>query len=225
MKIFELQNYLENSTPITHSSNNRHRRHEELEIGVNKIYPISKIDTFVNKIIPKFTDCKIRGLCFYPQISGTKLIFLFGNDKRPITNETKLIKKSPGSDNDFKDNKLTRYKFISSTSDPVYAVLEMKKTDTADVYKLSSVEKTQKEHKKILMRKKMGIAYIPTMERSQWCRDALSKAKKSSILVKCLFHNRAGKWEPIEVDEKSRFPTLFSMIDVEIIQVSDSEED
>jgi hypothetical protein len=233
MKIFELQNYLENTKPETSALNNSHKRYVDLEIGVNKIYPLNKIETFVNKIIPKFADCKIRGICFYPKVSGTKLIFLFGNDKRvPETKyetkyEAKSVKKSPecGQDNDFKDGKLTKYKFISSTSNPVHAILEMKKTDTVDVYKLHSVEKTLKEGKNILMRKKMGIAYIPTLERSQWCRDAMLKAKKNSILVKCLFHNRDGKWEPIEVDEKARFPTFFSMIDVEIVQVSDSDED
>lgn len=235
MKIFELQNYLENSAPRVNSVNNTYKKHMQLEIGVNKIYPLNKIEIFVNKIVPKFTDCKIRGLCFYPKISGTKLIFLFGNDKRQSTNEVKSVKKPSGSDNElndnkcnddkFNDNKLTTYKFISSTSDPVHATLEMKKTDTVDVYKLFSVEKTQKGIKNILMRKKMGIAYVPTLERSQWCRDTLSKAKKDSVLVKCLFHNREGKWEPVEVDEKSRFPTLFSDIDIEIVQVSDSDND
>ena len=249
MKMFEVKTYLESTDPKINTLQNRHKYHPELELSVNKLYSMKDIDKFVNKVVPKFTDCKIRGLCFYPVLSGTKLIYLFGNEKRGTTNElstkvnTKINnksnntnithnkkslsdkkRKSSSSDSD-NGNKLTKYKFVSSTNESQHAVLEMKGTDIVDIYRLYSVEKIKKNQRTMLKRKKMGIAYIPTTERSQWCQSALSKSKKNSILVKCLFHNSKGKWEPIETDYTKKFPTLFSDIKVEIMEVSDSDDE
>lgn len=226
MKIFEAKTYLETSIPQMDILKNRQGRYSKIDINVNKIFPIKDTKRFIEKVVPKITDCKIRGLCFYPDISGTKLIYLFNNDKRTTGTDKPVNVKSrtSNSESDFNENKLTKYKFISSSADPVHATLEMKKTDTVDIYRLYSVERSSKK-KSILVRKKMGIAYIPTTERSQWCQSVLSKSKKNSILVKCMFHNNKGKWEPIEVDKKSKFPTLFSKIDVEVMQMSDSDED
>lgn len=237
MKMFEVKTYLESTDPQLNTLKNRHKFHPELELSVNRLYPLKDIEKFVDKVVPKFKDCKIRGLCFYPEISGTKLIYLFGNEKRGVTNEssnkTTVIKKSElsgkkksgSSDSDFNGGKLTKYKFVSSTSEPQHAILEMKGTDTVDIYRLYSVEKIKKDKRTMLRRKKMGIAYIPTTERSQWCQSTLSKSKKNSVLVKCLFHNSKGKWEPIEVDNTKKFPTFFSDIEIEIMEISDSEDE
>jgi len=226
MKLFEVKTYLETTTPRMNILKNRYKYFTELELCINKLYPMQDIDKFVNKVIPKLTDYKVRGINFYPEFSGTKLIYLFSNNKKSHNSSSGNNTTSNNMNNNEKSNdKLTRYKFISSTTIPVYAVLEMKTTNTVDIYRLYSVEKIKKNSKTMLRRKKMGIAYIPTAKKSQWCQQILLDSNKTSLLVKCLFHNNKGKWEPVELDTTSKFPTLFSDINVEIIEMSDSDDE
>ena len=101
----------------------------------------------------------------------------------------------------------------------------MKRTDIVDIYRLFAVEKFNQNDKIMLRRKKMGIAYVPTIERSTWCKNIMSKIKTDAILVKCIFIDGKGKWEPIEVETERKFPTLLSEINIEIMEVSDSDDE
>jgi hypothetical protein len=82
--------YIQNNYDQNHIENN-------ILLSVNKIYPIIETENVVNKILPAMKSLKSRGLCFYPEISDTKLIFLFNNNDK--TSETK-----PG-ENKFGENK------------------------------------------------------------------------------------------------------------------------
>ena len=53
----------------------------------------------------------------------------------------------------------------------------------------------------------------------------MSKIKTDAILVKCIFIDGKGKWEPIEVETERKFPTLLSEINIEIMEVSDSDDE
>lgn len=63
----------------------------DIVLSVNKLYDFDKTDHLVNSVIPAMKNISIRGICFYPEMSGTKLIYLFGNEKKQnfVCNEKK----------------------------------------------------------------------------------------------------------------------------------------
>ena len=71
--------YLQNNYNQDHIENN-------ILLSVNKIYPISQTEHIVNNVLPSIKTLKARGLCFYPEFSETKLIFLFNNDNKKVEN-------------------------------------------------------------------------------------------------------------------------------------------
>jgi hypothetical protein len=229
LKLFEIKTYLENSVPRLSALKSRDSRYTPLDLGVNALYELSDVNKFVNKVIPSYKDAKIRGICFYPKTSGTKLVFILGNERREEKGKTvSVIKKKSGSSDahdDGSNHKFTQYKFVAMGDEPIHAVLEMSKTDTVDVYRLFSVEKVTRKGKQLWKRRKMGIAYIPTMDRSKWCRELMQKSKKDSVLVKCLFHSSKGKWEPLELNKDKKIPTEFNKINVGIVEISDSDDE
>jgi hypothetical protein len=60
--------YLRNNYDEDMNTNN-------LKLEVNKLFELNKFDHFIDDILPKIKHRKYRGICFYPEISETKLIF------------------------------------------------------------------------------------------------------------------------------------------------------
>lgn len=212
-----------------------------LKLSVNKIYELSDISTLITNDIPKTKNINIRGITFHPIISGTKLIYLFGNEAKTTNNTFQLNQKqyhvpinSVGkqSANSGTDQQETHPKhkttvtYVCKTDQPIFATLEIRKTETVDVYKLYSVEKCTKNNKTVLKSKKMGIAYIPTEKCSRTCKNLIS-SDNSRILMKCQFIQDKNKWMPIEQDSISKIPTFITDIEknMDIIEdtCSDSE--
>ena len=54
---------------------------QNLILTINKLYELENIDKLVNNDIKKTHDFHVRGLSFYPEISATKLIYVFNDDK------------------------------------------------------------------------------------------------------------------------------------------------
>lgn len=52
----------------------------KLSMVVNKIYELTEAEHVINKVVPSIKGFLVRGICFYPEISGTKLLFKFGNE-------------------------------------------------------------------------------------------------------------------------------------------------
>ena len=234
IKLYEIQSYLKNNNSDNYTEIHNFNNNVKLHLSLNKLNNLDEIDKFVNKVIPNFKDCKIRGICFYPELSGNKLIYLFSNNNtKNLNNNTtnssnninsNINKNINEKDYDINNSKITKYKFVADSND-ITAILEMKKTDTVDIYRLFSVEKITQDKKTILRRKKMGIALIPTIKKSHWCKNLFSTSNKDSFLVKCSFDNDKGKWIPIELDTTRKYPTLFSDIDINIMEVSDSDDE
>ena len=67
-KLLSVVEYLRNNYDKDLQTNN-------LELEVNKLFELNKFDHFVDDILPKIKHRKYRGICFYPEISETKLIF------------------------------------------------------------------------------------------------------------------------------------------------------
>ena len=59
-----------------------------LKLTVNKLYEPEKIESLI-KDIPNMKNYNIKGLAFYPETSGTKLIFMLDNDNRSARQEIK----------------------------------------------------------------------------------------------------------------------------------------
>lgn len=76
-KLFTVRTYLE--------SNYKESKDNDIMVTVNMLFPLDKTRHLIDIVIPKIKNFLIRGICFYPEMSGTKLLFKFDNDS-PQTN-------------------------------------------------------------------------------------------------------------------------------------------
>ncbi len=241
MKLLEITHYLESiNSQIASQLNKESNNRINLELTVNKLYSLDQTKHFVNTIIPSYTDIQVRGLCFYPEKSGTKLIFMFSNGETkapaniPYNNSNNSNNNSNGSmhgatqsDDSKKTRRLVKQVYMSSSDKPIHAILEMKLTDIVDIYNLFAVEKITDSGTVKLKKCKMDIAYISGIEKSAWCRDIINKSPKGSVFVKCIWRNDKKKWEPLEVNTQVKLPSLMDDIRKDLIEmeVSDSDSD
>lgn len=77
-KLINIKKYLD--TYMTHDKNLNN-----INITINNLYEIQEIQTLVTKIIPQTKQLQVRGIAFYPDVSGTKLIYLFNKLQTPTS--------------------------------------------------------------------------------------------------------------------------------------------
>ncbi len=221
-----------------------------INLNVNKTYDLSNISTLINIDIPKTKttskNFQIRGITFHPLVSGTKLIYLFGNETKsnnqPINQSNNQSNNQPNNQSINQSNnqsinqsnnqsinqikKKVNISYICKTNEPIYAILEIKKTETIDVYKLFAVEKCIRDNKTVLKSKKMGIAYIPTDKCSNMCK-ILINSNNPRILMKCQFIQSKNKWMPVEQDLEHKIPSYVVDIEknMEIIEEAESDSE
>jgi hypothetical protein len=215
---------------------------QNLILTINKLYELENIDKLVNDDIKKTHDFHVRGLSFYPEISATKLIYVFNEDK-----DKKVLNKNNGSEslsrenreiilpvsstnNQVSENKKIKIKYSIKPefkNQEITFVLELKKTEISDVYKLFAVEEFEKEDKKILKTKKMGIAYIPTRDISLKCKDIFNKNVNGRALFSCKFDDSKNKWIPLDEVKNIKVPNKISEIEMklELVEETDSESE
>jgi len=221
-------------------------RENNLELEVNKVFELDKFDNFIDNILPKVKNLKYRGICFYPEISETKLIFNLNNSNQEKYNKNKSnsnnINNSDSNNmnndlnnnlnnNEIKYNKKQcstlkenrKFKYINQTDDDVFAVLDMKQTENPDVYKLYSVQKEIIDKKVLLKKINMGIAHIKGIETSHIIKKIFTN--KKSVLMKCKFNNDNSKWEPIEEEKKQKIPSMIDDIESELVQMELSDDE
>ena len=213
-----------------------------VQITVNKLYDPEQLETLLNDI-PTMKNYNIKGIAFYPELSGTKLIYMLDNGTR----QQQQVQKPPSNNNSNRYDgshqqrqpyvpnqqnlsyvpQKTSIRYIAKSNETVFATFELKKTKDSDVYKLYLVETVKRDGKTILKSKKMGIAYIPTTECSVMCTNSFSKNFNSRVLMLCKFINDKNKWQPIELDKVSKYPTNLSDIEkkLEILEEQCSDED
>ncbi len=193
-KLFSIEKYLEYNL----------KNNKNVILTTNKLYNLEDIDKLIYEDIKTTRDFHIRGISFYPEISGTKLIYVFNDelDKKILNKESTVI-----SDDIIKPE-LTKYvdkkKIIvkytvnekNKKTKEINFNLELRKTDISDVYKIYCVDEVLKNNKNILKIYKLGIAYIPTKEISIMCRDILSKSPRA--MFQCKFDESKNKWIPIK---------------------------
>ena len=195
-KLLTIKSYLQ-------SNYNQNDNENNINIIVNKPSELKDIEHLVNDVIPKVKDITLKGICFYPEISGTKLIYLFNNENK-INVDSEIEKTSCAYDYDKNIEEKNKPKFIPKSG--INYVFEMKNTNNADVYDLNIVELIDGSNgKKLLKRVFVDIAYIPNIARSKWCTELLGD--KKSILVECKYYKDKNKWEPIAVSDK-KYPSF-----------------
>lgn len=254
-------------------------KNSDLVLTVNKVYELDKIEHLTDAVIPKIKNFLVRGICFYPEISGTKLIFRFGNEamkndeinistfqtsnKNEYSNNNRndyqnnnsnnysnngnnyngngnnnykkqsnnYNKEDSGSDSNNNLNanseqqipkapeirKITKTVYIpkAGKKDESY-VFEMKKTDSADVYKLNVVESVMKDTKTYMKRKQICLAYIPNMNRSKWCKEIM-ESSDGNVLVNCKYYADKYKWEPVLISASKR-PSFIDDFESKLIE-------
>lgn len=221
-------------------------RENNLELEVNKVFELDKFDNFIDNILPKVKNLKYRGICFYPEISETKLIFNLNNSNQEKYNNNKSNSNNINNynsnninndlnnnlnNNEIKYNKKQcstlkenrKFKYINQTDDDVFAVLDMKQTENPDVYKLYSVQKEIIDKKVLLKKINMGIAHIKGIETSHIIKKIFTN--KKSVLMKCKFNNDNSKWEPIEEEKKQKIPSMIDDIESQLVQMELSDDE
>jgi len=211
-----------------------------IRLVLNKIYPLDKTEYLVNKVMPTIKEFKYRGICFYPEISDCKQIFLFNN-----TENKKEIKITKDFSDDTKpNNKFIKFnkqnnvevehkktvktekviqeiKFVNTTNEEVIVTLEVKSTSNPDVYNLYCVDRIIEENKKILKRIYLGIAFINGIECSHKLGRIFNSLDVKQVLMKCRFNDEKCKFEPFEIDHTAKIPTLLANINLD--QILDDE--
>ena len=81
-KLESIRDYLKDNYDESQIENN-------LRLVLNRIYPIEKTGYLVEKIMPSVKEFKYRGICFYPEISDCKQIFLFNNEDKTNYKDTR----------------------------------------------------------------------------------------------------------------------------------------
>ena len=115
--------------------------------------------------------------------------------------------------------------YVAKTHEPIYAVLEMKATTTADNYKLFAVEEVKVDGTTRLKKCQMDIAYIANMNKSKWCRDITTDSHRGSVFVKCIWRDNKRKWEPLELKDDVKLPSLMEDIRKNIVEMEQSDSD
>ena len=120
-----------------------------------------------------------------------------------------------------KSDKKTKY--VNTTSEEVNVVLEVKSTDNPDVYKLNCVEKQIVDKKMMLKKISMGIAHIRGIDMSHKMKKIFEN--KKSVLMNCKFNDDNSKFEPIDINTESKFPTLLEEIESKLAIMEDSDSE
>jgi hypothetical protein len=238
LKMMQLKLYLDNMNHIRSNKFKINKRYN-LELRISEFENIKNIKEFIQ------SNIHARGICFYPEITGTKMIYNF-NDK--IDNTRSYAKKivapnrlnksnnNNNTNNNYSKNnggiersdsdkkRLIKISYSAKSSDDIYAILEMKGTRIPDNYKMSALELRTKNGEKRHRKFPMDIAYIPDLKKSLWCRDITSKNSNASVMVKCIWRNDKNKWEPMELSSE-KLPTMINKIREHLIEIEESDSD
>jgi hypothetical protein len=211
-----------------------------LQITVNKLYDMQQTETLINETIPQQKNLMIKGIAFYPEISGTRLIFMFNNaiktnqnidgksiDKKEREKQNENIMRNL-DERDGMKNKKVKTRYVCKTLEPVIATFELKKTDDdiIDVYRLYSVKLEKQGERSVWKSKNMGMALIPTKECSLLCRNIFAK-NDNKVFMKCKFISEKNKWQPIEEDTEAKIPSNIEDIEnkFDIVEEDNSDDE
>jgi hypothetical protein len=180
---------------------------EVLNLVVGNLYEICDTDKVIKQTIPREKTYPTKGIAFYPEISGTKLVY-FLHDKK----SEEIIDDNEYCKNNIHDAKVFTQNNVQIKKNDIVATFELKKTQDADVYKIFLSENIEENGRTLIKSKKMGIAYIPNIECSLLCCNIFEKNPNMRILMKCKYIVNKQKWQPYEHNKNVTFPSNYSEI-------------
>lgn len=164
-----------------------------VQLVVNKLYEIKNTRNLIDDI------GNIRGLSFYPPKSGLKYVLMNNSSNKNL----------------FQPEKEVQYEPIKEDTEGVF---DMRKTSKMDVYKLyllKLVEKGNKQYMKYI-RIPSKIAYIPTKECSEMCRELFEEDERR--LMYCKYDSKKQKWKPVNICTDKKKPSKFYDIYKQIVE-------
>lgn len=197
-KIFTIQNMLMEFIDKKNLNSN-------IELHMSRPFEINQANDLFNEYINPYTKkYNIKGLTFYPENSGTKLIYIFDKQDEKFKNELNdgIVEINPNNKSEenlqllesSESKKNFKFELVNPECiDDIVLNLEMKKTCISDVYKLYGIFFNLDKY----IKKKIGIAYIPTYELSLKCK--LFFLNSESQIMVCKLNSYKGKWIPIEI--------------------------
>lgn len=192
------------NTLLTEYVNKNKINSNNIELVVSRPFEINQTsDLFVEYISPYSKKYNIKGLTFYPEHSGTKIIYIFDKQddkiKNDLLNRTININMNRKTDDNLQllevsdTKKIFKFELVDPECiDDITLNLEMKKTAIFDIYKLYGIFYNSNKY----IKKQIGIAYIPTYELSLKCK--LFFINNDSKIMNCKFNPHKGKWVPID---------------------------
>lgn len=186
-----------------------------IKLFISQPYELNQISSLFQENIQNNTKkYNLKGIAFYPELSGSKLIYIFDKNDEKIkedllkgvenieNNSLNLDEEVIDKDSNIIDKKII-YKYEIKDIENIKEIvlnLEMKKTLINDVYKLYAIF----NYKNKYIKKKIGIAYIPTFVLSLKCKNLF--LNKENIIMKCLLIN--NKWIPIDESEINKIDII-----------------
>lgn len=208
-----------------------------ITIHVSRPFELNEIKTLFNDYIShNLKNYNIKGITFYPQYSGTKIIYIFDKQDEKYkleliggTADINLIGESNGQEDsfDYSDKKrLFKFELVNPEClDDIVLNLEMLKTSSPDVYKLFGIFVNKQEKKPIYIKKKIGYAYIPTYILSIKCK--LYFLNRESLIMSCKFNTCKNKWIPIDEAQVQQIDIINEekrlKITEQVVEIDDNE--
>jgi hypothetical protein len=154
------------------------------KLKINKLYKYNMLDEIVKNVIPN-CELEIIGLIFYPIKSGVSYIFTEKSiEKTPQSNTQNIKIISNDSYNMiFQIKEFLSSRVYSYENNSMKKVLELEPTDITDVYYVYDNDS------------KLGIAHIPNLKVSNYCRENINEKKKCL----CSFSKQFNKWIPLNI--------------------------
>jgi hypothetical protein len=202
-----------------------------IELFISRPFEINQANDLFSEYINPYTKIyNIKGLTFYPETSGTKLIYLFDKNDDKFKNElyngnAEINPNSINEDNlqlleSSESKKIFKFElFNPECIDDIVLNLEMKKTGISDVYKLFGIFYNSDKY----IKKKIGIAYIPTYELSLKCK--LFFMNTESNIMTCKFNSYKCKWVPIDSAEIQKIDIINNEKRLKITEEEITEKD
>ena len=228
-KMFFVSTILNKTIETTNKTNN-------IDIICSRPYELNQMKSMFLELSNNIKNHNIKGITYYPQYSGTKLIYIFDKQDEKyknsllngehINNEINICDENENNIDDNLDKKII-YKFELTDLeciDDINLNLEMIKTTISDVYKLYAIFNFNNK----FIKKKIGVAYIPTYILSLKCKILF--CNKDSIIMNCKFNSYKNKWIPIDEASVQKIDIItnekrIKVIEQEIISDNDILDD
>lgn len=203
-----------------------------IELSISRPYEMNEIkELFTNDVADGIKKLNIKGISFYPQYSGNKLIYIFDKQDDRYKNEMiqgkvqfnviegdRDVNETAQDNFEYSDKKrIFKFELVDpECTQDIILNLQMVKTMTPDVYKLYGIFSGIKNDEKIFIKKNIGHAYIPTFALSIKCK--LYFMNRESIIMSCLFNTNKNKWIPIEEAKVKKIDILNNEKRLKIIE-------